>query len=497
MTCAHPFSRVPLRFQVAPLWGVLSLCLFCGLTLPTSYSQEALPRRTPWLNSKLVDAPDPPLPYVLEQAFPLEFMGPISFHRMPDSSIFLVLEQNGKIFTFDSAQPTPEAHLLVDLNVTPPPHSEVSSEDGSKRNSDRNVQLFSLCFHPDYERNRFIYLCYITVGGGRDTDTHIARFQLLPGARPQFVVDSELEILTCDGGGHNGCTLAFGPDGMLYISLGDLTSPTPPDERDTGQDISDLYASILRINVDEVDDQAYQGGNYAIPSDNPFVDLENARGEVYAYGLRNPFRMSFDPATGELWVGDVGWEAWEMVYRVKPGGNYGWAIKEGPGDVKDQPPGPTPILAADIALNHAEAASVTGGMVYRGDRYQDLRGTYIFGDWITRKYWAASFDENRITNLREIALSPVKPICFEVDSDGELLVLDYNSGNRAGSIYRFAPNPRAREERQKFPEQLSATGLFEDTWEHSPADGVTSYSLNATMWKDGARVDYLLGLPNN
>ena len=143
-------------------------------------------------------------------------------------------------------------------------------------------------------------------------------------------------------GGHNGCALAFGPDGYLYISTGDGDDPDPPDgKRKTGQDITDLLGGILRIDPDHP-----QGTNhYGIPSDNPFLKVPGARPEVWAFGMRNPFRMSFAP-DGALWVGDVGFDQWEMIYRVKAGGNYGWSITEGPNprvrtDVKT---GPGPIL---------------------------------------------------------------------------------------------------------------------------------------------------------
>ncbi|MEO8270852.1 MAG: hypothetical protein ABI557_14100, partial [Aureliella sp.] len=183
------------------------------------------------------------------------------------------------------------------------------------------------------------------------------------------------------------------------------------------------------------------------------------------------------------------------VYRVKSGGNYGWAIKEGPGDVKPQTPGPTPILQADIALNHSQAASVTGGMVYRGTQYPDLTGTYIFGDWITRKFWAARFDSERVLDYREIATGSVKPICFETDSEGELLIMDYSDVNQASGIFRLIPNPMPASASNEFPRLLSETGLFADTAAYVPAAGVVRYQLNAPMWADGATADYLLAIP--
>ncbi|MEZ6133680.1 MAG: PQQ-dependent sugar dehydrogenase [Pirellulaceae bacterium] len=475
----------------------IAVLMYLAFSVPM-HLRAADPLRAPWQPRGLLGSPEPPLPFVLERAFDLEFSGPVSINRYPDSSVFLVLENDGKIFAFDAEAPD-TSHLLVDFNEALPPHSQIQ---GLER---RRVQLYSIAFHPKFAQNRQVYVCYITNGPGAATDTHIARF-IMPNSEPQadslqIDVQSEQSVLVCEGGGHNGCTLVFGPnDGYLYISIGDLEVPTPPDPRDTGQDISDLYASILRIDVDGKSvDATGQQLNYAIPADNPFVDLAGARPEVYAYGLRNPWRMAFDHLTGDLWVGDVGWEAWEMVYRVRSGGNYGWAIKEGPGDVKPQQPGPTPILPPDIALGHAEAASVTGGMVYRGSKFPQLAGKYIFGDWITRKFWAASFDAQQVLATQEIATSNVKPICFELDHHGELLILEYNEANQAAGIFRLAPNT-AKSSVDEFPRQISQVGLFgieKTTGEIRPAEGVFTYEINAPMWADGAEAVYHLAVPGD
>ncbi len=443
-------------------------------------------KRVSW-QSNFIGSPEPPLPLVLERAFPaLGFMGPISINRLPDSDRFLVLEQNNKIWSFIAKEDVQRADLLVDFAKQRPLCGKLEGHDKG------NIALYSIAFHPQYFKNRFAFVCYVSEGKDGQK-THISRFTIDSSDTPQLLVDSEVEIITCDGGGHNGCTLLFDKSGYLYISIGDLTEPSPPDRLNTGQDISDLYASILRIDVDHTDSTH----NYSIPADNPFVKLKSARPEVFAYGLRNPFRMSIDPVTEDLWVGDVGWEAWEMVYRVKPGGNYGWAIKEGPGDVKPQKPGPTPILPAEIALGHNEAASVTGGFVYRGKKHAVMNGKYIFGDWITRKFWAASFDPQKVTKLEEIAVGNVKPICFEVDGEGELLILEYSEGNQEGGIYRFVPNPAAGAPVDRFPRKLSESGLFANISEFEPAPGVARYEINAPMWADGAQVDYLLAIPGN
>ena len=156
--------------------------------------------------------------------------------------------------------------------------------------------------------------------------------------------------------------------------------------------------------------------------------MKEARPEVWAYGFRNPWRMSFDRQTGELFVGDVGWELWEMVHRVEKGGNYGWAAMEGPQPIKPEQVGPTPILPALIELPHTIACSVTGGYVYRGKKFPELRGAYIFGDWETRRLWAARFEGDRTKEMPEIARPSVRIVAFGEDHDGEMYFLDQDGG---------------------------------------------------------------------
>ena len=205
---------------------------------------------------------------------------------------------------------------------------------------------------------------------------------------------------------------------MLYISTGDAGNPNPPDPFDTGQDISDLLSSILRIDVDRED----EGKELRHPRGQPLRRDERARPEVWAYGFRNPWRMSFDRQTGELFVGDVGWELWESVHRVEKGGNYGWSAMEGPQPIKSGPVGPTPIRPALIELPHTIACSITGGLVYRGRKFPELRGAYVFGDWETRRLWAARFEGDRAREMPEIARPSIRFVAFGEDRDGELLL---------------------------------------------------------------------------
>jgi putative heme-binding domain-containing protein len=266
---------------------------------------------------------------------------------------------------------------------------------------------------------------------------------------------------------------------------------------DTGQNLTDFLSAILRIDVDRTSD-AEGGGprrNYAVPQDNPFVNLAGARAEIWAYGFRNPWKMSFDRGSGDLWVGDVGWELWEMVYRVRKGGNYGWSVMEGPQAVRpDARRGPTPILPPAIAFPHSEAASITGGFVYRGSRFKDLVGSYVCGDWMTSKLWATRFDGDRQVSHREIAQGREKIIAFAEDRQGELYWLDYSD---KGGIYTLAANEVPAHDPAAFPRKLSETGLFASAARHEPAAGVVPYLINAEPWMDHAAAERLLAVPGS
>src|SRR5439155_3840603 len=232
----------------------------------------------------------------------------------------------------------------------------------------------------------------------------------------------------------------------------------------TGQDCSDLLSSVLRIDVDH---KGEPGGvsprvNYAIPKDNPFLGMKGVRPEIWAYGFRNPWRMSFDRQTGQLWVGDVGWELWEMVHKVEKGGNYGWSIVEGRQPIKpNQKPGPTPIRPPMIELPHTIAASVTGGYVYRGKKFPELAGAYVFGDWETRRIWAARFDGDRVTEMPEIVKLGIRMAAFGEDNDGEIYFAEYDHG----TLHTLARNDAAGKN-TNFPTKLSETGLFKDVKKH-------------------------------
>jgi uncharacterized repeat protein (TIGR03806 family) len=428
-------------------------------------------QRAAWTTSRITGSLEAPQPYKIERVFPkLQFTNPVTMTTAPGSDRLFVVELDGKVFSFAGDAAAEKPDLFLDLKTL---------------NKDAR-RIYGMTFHPDFVANRFVYVCYVGKEGDAD-GTRVSRFEVSKTEPPVVDPASESIVIEWYAGGHNGGCLKFGPrDGFLYISTGDGSSPSPPDSKSTGQDNSDLLASILRIDVD------HPGATnaYSIPVDNPFVDAIGSRPEIWAYGFRNPWRMNFDAETGWLWLGDVGWEMWEMIHRVERGGNYGWSIVEGPQSVRSEViPGPTPILPAIASHSHIESRSITGGAVYRGKRLKGLRGAYIYGDYVTGKIWGLRYDGKKLTWQQELVDSSLAVITFGEDQSGELYVLDY-----AGGIYRLAEN-NAAQANFDFPRKLSETGLFVSVKDHKPAAGVIPYSVNASPWADGATAERLIALP--
>ena len=438
-----------------------------------SFTLSAAPaQREAWTTSRIIDSPEPPPPYTVERRFPnLEFKNPVEFVAEPGSDRWWMVELDGKVWTFKNDNGVTTRELAIDLKHAIGP----------------KTRAYGLAFHPDYETNRQIYLCYIT-DQKQENGTHVSEFRV--DKAPPPVVDSKSEriLIRWRSGGHNGGSLKFGPDGFLYISTGDSEVPSPPDPLNTGQDVSDLLASILRIDVD----RAEGGLNYAVPRDNPFIGVGDARPEIWAFGFRNPWRMSFDRKTGELWVGDVGWELWEMVFRIERGGNYGWSIMEGSQQTvkPDNPRGPAPISPPIAEHPHTEAMSVTGGFVYHGDRLPGLKGAYLYGDYVTGKMWALRARQGVRKSLEEIATTNLRVICFGEGHDGEIYAVDYNGG-----IHRFVEN-QANDASAAFPRKLSETGLFASTRNQTPAKGVIPYYINVEPWSDHATGNRFVAIPD-
>ena len=436
-------------------------------------AEFGLDRRIPWTTSRLVGSPDPPPKYVAERVFPsLVFEAPCEMAAIPGTNRLVVVEVNGKLFSFENR---PEASdikrdLFADLKPIDPKFHLV----------------YGIAFHPKFAENRYCYVSYV-LQPKTPEGTRVSRFKVTATDPPRLDLASEEIVITWISGGHNGAHLQFGPDGCLYISSGDGGESFPPDGRNTGQDNSDLLANILRIDVDHPE----PGKLYRIPADNPFVNLPGARGEIWAYGLRNPWKMCFDPADGSLWVGDVGWEMWEMIYKVERGGNYGWSIVEARQPVhQERERGPTPILPPTMEHSHIEARSITGGYFSQTTRLPELRGAYIYGDYVTGKIWAVRHEGGNVKSREELVDTPLQIVSFGLDPAGEVYIVDHPGGG----IYRLAANPR-QEANRDFPKKLSETGLFASTEKHEPAPGVIPYSINAEPWADGTTAERFVALP--
>lgn len=467
-------------------------------------------RVKPWKTSKIVGTPEPPPPFRAEVVYPdIRFKNPVVIVSAPGADRWFVGQQDGHIFSFSKQRGTKTSEPFLNVRDIIPPSKKANSKPSINNAPVKNLEaLYGLTFHPKFAENRFVYVCYVVGGeGGKQLSdgTRVSRFKVSDTNPPHAIPESEEVVISWLQGGHNGGCLCFGPDGCLYISTGDGGFANPPDGRNSGQDMTTLLSKVLRIDVDHPD----EGKLYSIPKDNPFVNLAGARGETWCYGLRNPWKMKFDRQTGELWLGDVGWELWELVFNVKKGANYGWSVVEGRQQVHpDRKVGPSPILPPTIEVPHTDGVSITGGYVYRGQKFPELVGQYLFGDWETRRIWGSKWDDvtQSMTPMKDLVEPTVRLVDFAEDHDGELVLLDYDNGQ----VSELVRNPPA-DPNQKFPTKLSQTGLFnfrstpqegDDQTKLAvahphPAEGVTAFDISAEQWADGASAQRFIAVPSS
>ena len=432
--------------------------------------ESAERQRIPWTESRLVGSPDPPLPYRVMRAYEkLPLFAPVYLRSEPGTDRIFFVDHKG-----DWKEPGGLRYF-----------ADKAEADSSKPLIALDRLVYGFCFHPKYRENKHLYL--ITNGPMSESNkqNRISRFTVsesadVPG---ELKADSELVILEWDSNGHNGGDLAFGPDGFLYCPTGDGTSDS--DTLVTGQGLGDLLAVMLRLDVDH----PTADKPYSIPPDNPFINVPDARPEIWAYGFRNPWRMDYDHESNQLWLGQNGQDLWEQVYLIRRGENYGWSVQEGghPFYV-ERPRGAEPIVAPMADHHHSESRSLTGGVVYRGSKLPDLVGCFIYGDYSTGKIWAIRHDGTKVTFHREIADTTLQIAGFSMNAAGELLVVDH-----AGGFYRLEPMPP--QEPTNFPRMLSDTGLFASVAEHRLLPSVIPYSVNVQFWSDGAHKERWLAVP--
>ena len=350
----------------------------------------------------------------LEPAFPelsFERMVVLTYADDGTERLFLV-EQPGRIMVFENRADVEDASLFLDIRERV---SDRGNEEG----------LLGLAFDPEFSANGYLYVYYSAASPRRSV---VSRFSVssdgLSGDPSSETVVLEVPQPFSN---HNGGQILFGPDGYLYIGLGDGGSGGDP--RNNGQNPGTLLGTILRIDVRALDEE----GTYRIPPDNPFVDgTGEARPEIWAYGLRNPWRFTFDRETGDLWAADVGQNRFEEVDVIKPGLNYGWNIMEGNecfGSSACDDGGLEPPI---FVYDRGGGCSVTGGYVYRGTRLPSLYGAYVYGDFCSGKIWALRMENGEVVEHIQLIDSRLSIPSFAEDPTGEMLVLSFD-----GRIYKF------------------------------------------------------------
>jgi glucose/arabinose dehydrogenase len=350
--------------------------------------------------------------FKLVQAYPaLSFDNPVYFAVAGDNSQdCYVVEQTGRIRVFPDLPGTSKTSVFLDLRS----RVEYGGEKG----------LLGLAFHPDYQHNGYLYVNYTN-----RTNTVIARYTRRTDNPREADPASEQIILTFPQpyANHNGGQLAFGPDGNLYIAVGDGGSAGDP--KNNAQNPATLLGKILRIDVDHPGN----GKPYGIPADNPYAaNGQGYREEIFALGLRNPWRFSFDQR-GQLWAADVGQDSREEIDLVEKGKNYGWSAMEGTRAYKNIPGVNKDGLVPPLwEYGRSQGRCVTGGYVYGSDLLPQLKGKYIYGDYASGRIWALWIDGNRQVHNQELLDTNLRISSFGMDANGDLRIVDLS-----GKLYRL------------------------------------------------------------
>ena len=353
-------------------------------------------------------------PLDVEPAFPNLALDRMVYltHAGDGSDRLFVLLQPGRIMLFPNDRSVESATVFLDIRERV---SDRGNEEG----------LLGLAFDSDYATSGHLYLYYTASAPRRSV---VSLFSVHPDDSNRADPASEQIILQMPQpfSNHNGGMLAFGPDGLLYIGVGDGGSAGDP--RGNGQNPDTLLGSILRIDPRSLGN----GRSYSIPPDNPFVGMDGFREEVWAYGLRNPWRFSFDPETADLWAGDVGQNRYEEVDIIQPGRNYGWNVMEGHHcflQICDQTGLELPVIEYPLTGGNC---SVTGGYVYRGSQLPFLHGAYVYGDFCSGRIWALRHDGQGVTQHLTLADTDLRISSFGEDASRELYILSFD-----GKIYHL------------------------------------------------------------
>lgn len=434
------------------------------------------------------------------------FQQPVALATPPgETNRVFVVERAGRVIVVTNLA-NPTTNVFLDIT------DRVASDYDAKKTEG----LTSLAFHPNFRENGMFYVTYTTVTSteaGLGNHNRLSQFRCSPTNLTVALGDSEVPFITQFdiGLGHNFNDAHFGPDGYLYVSLGDEGDGGQGDDFNNAQRIDkNFFSGIIRIDPDFrpgnplPNPHPASAGNYAIPADNPFVgsanfngkpvDLEQVRTEFYAIGLRNPWRFSFDVDTGALFAGDVGQHGREEINLIAKGGNYGWSFKEGLLDGPKGPP-PTGMAFTDPLYEYGsgfgadQGFCVIGGLVYRGTRFPELYGAYIFGDYVSGNIWAmrrssqSAVSVTLLLNMRDI-------VSFGTDPrNGDVLLVNMYGGR----IWR---SERSGSTNEAFPPTLADVGAFSDLTRLTPNSGIVPYEVNLPLWSDNAKKTRWFSVPD-
>lgn len=419
-----------------------------------------------WDNSKIAGKGDLPAPYEVVPAYAqLDFKRLAELEPIPGAPGWLIaLEVEGAIWTF-------------------PDRANVSRKDATLiHEPNPGDRLYSLTFYPERALpTRILIAVHTTDANGRGWNEIQSWAFDQKQSPPRILPNSKQLIIRWETKGHDGCDLIVGQDDMLYISTGDGQSPGDP--ANSGQATDNLLGSILRIDIAH--------SPYRVPPDNPFVNIAPTRGEVWAYGLRNPWRMGKD-SLGNIWIGDNGEDLWESLFLASKGANYGWSAYESGRPFRPENlSGPNQrITPPVISHSHTEARSLIGGPEYSGDRLPELKGKILYGDYTTGRVWAFRWDpvEQAPAALERIADGP-SFLGFGRDTSDEIVLLGTDS-----RLYRLVSNPR-KGQSISFPKRLSLTGVYSSVKDRSFSPGIHRFEIATPLWRDGAAGRRFVGIP--
>ena len=434
-------------------------------------------KRIPFTKSTVAGSPDAPLPYRAIRAYTnLSPSFPIMVRAVPGTDQLMYL-----------TQPSPYAPTAL-WRVKDDP--SVKTADAVKLFDTPNDGVaYDFTFHPKFTENGYMYVGWNGSGKGvrKNKFSRITRYTMRTQAPHTIDVATARTIIEWESDGHNGAVACFGTDGYLYVTSGDGTSDSDQDVM--GQSTDTLLAKVLRIDVDREEN----GKSYAIPKDNPFADGKEFLPETWATGTRNPWRIACDQKTGHIWIGNNGQDLWEMAHLVRPRDNYGWSVMEGGhAFYENRKTNSLPLTKPTIEHHHSEFRSLTGGLVYYGEKLPALNGVYLYGDYSTGRIWGMKHNGTKATFHGELASPRLQITGFSTNTRGELLICDHRTAGESG-FYTLVANTDTTP--SKFPKKLSESGLFENVAQHQMQPGVIPYSVNAPFWSDGLHKQRYIALP--